>query len=89
MKVSVLITLAVLGVMFVWTSAAEQEDHGSDRRDSPALLKNLLGEEVFQSEERACRELLGGCSKDSDCCAHLECRKKWPYHCVWDWTIGK
>nr|8CJQ_D Chain D, Mu-theraphotoxin-Cg1a [Chilobrachys] len=35
----------------------------------------------------ACREWLGGCSKDADCCAHLACRKKWPYHCVWDWTV--
>nr|B1P1F7.1 RecName: Full=Mu-theraphotoxin-Cg1a; Short=Mu-TRTX-Cg1a; AltName: Full=Jingzhaotoxin-34; Short=JZTX-34; AltName: Full=Peptide F6-25.51; Flags: Precursor [Chilobrachys guangxiensis]ABY71707.1 cystine knot toxin [Chilobrachys guangxiensis] len=87
MKVLVLITLAVLGAMFVWTSAAELEERGSDQRDSPAWVKSM--ERIFQSEERACREWLGGCSKDADCCAHLECRKKWPYHCVWDWTVRK
>uniref|UniRef100_A0A482ZCT4 Mu-Theraphotoxin-Ct1a_2 n=1 Tax=Coremiocnemis tropix TaxID=1904443 RepID=A0A482ZCT4_CORTR len=87
MKVSVLITLAVLGVMFVWTSAAELEEHGSDQRDSPALLKSLA--RVFQSEERGCTKLLGGCEKDSDCCEHLGCRTSWPYHCGWDGTFGK
>nr|ABY71706.1 cystine knot toxin [Chilobrachys guangxiensis] len=73
--------------MFVWASAAEVEERGSDQRDSPASLKSM--ETIFQSEQRECRYLMGGCSKDGDCCEHLVCRTKWPYHCVWDWTFGK
>nr|B1P1F9.1 RecName: Full=U20-theraphotoxin-Cg1a 1; Short=U20-TRTX-Cg1a; AltName: Full=Jingzhaotoxin-35; Short=JZTX-35; AltName: Full=Peptide F3-18.97; Flags: Precursor [Chilobrachys guangxiensis]ABY71709.1 cystine knot toxin [Chilobrachys guangxiensis] len=82
MKVSVLITLAVLGVMFVWTSAAELEERGSDQ---PAWLKSL--ERIFQSEERDCRALYGGCTKDEDCCKHLACRRTLPTYCAWDLTF--
>nr|B1P1G5.1 RecName: Full=U21-theraphotoxin-Cg1c; Short=U21-TRTX-Cg1c; AltName: Full=Jingzhaotoxin-40; Short=JZTX-40; Flags: Precursor [Chilobrachys guangxiensis]ABY71715.1 cystine knot toxin [Chilobrachys guangxiensis] len=84
MKVSVLITLAVLGVMFLLTSA---EERGSDQMDSPAWLKSM--ERIFQSEERECRWLFGGCEKDSDCCEHLGCRRTKPSWCGWDFTFGK
>uniref|UniRef100_A0A482ZGR8 U14-Theraphotoxin-Ct1a_1 n=1 Tax=Coremiocnemis tropix TaxID=1904443 RepID=A0A482ZGR8_CORTR len=87
MKVSVLITLAILGVMFVWTSAAEQEEYGSDQRDSPSFLKSLA--RVFQSEERDCKAMFGGCEKDEDCCPHLGCRPSWPHYCGWDGTFRK
>nr|P0CH56.1 RecName: Full=Mu-theraphotoxin-Cg2a 3; Short=Mu-TRTX-Cg2a; AltName: Full=Jingzhaotoxin-IV; Short=JZTX-IV; AltName: Full=Peptide F1-23.73; Flags: Precursor [Chilobrachys guangxiensis] len=86
MKVSVVITLAVLGVMFVWASAAELKERGSDQRDSPAWIKSM--ERIFQSEERECTKFLGGCSEDSECCPHLGC-KDVLYYCAWDGTFGK
>nr|B1P1D8.1 RecName: Full=U13-theraphotoxin-Cg1b; Short=U13-TRTX-Cg1b; AltName: Full=Jingzhaotoxin-37; Short=JZTX-37; Flags: Precursor [Chilobrachys guangxiensis]ABY71688.1 cystine knot toxin [Chilobrachys guangxiensis] len=86
MKVSVLITLAVLGVMFVWASAAELEQSGSDQKDSPAWLKSM--ERIFQSEERECRKMFGGCSKHEDCCAHLACKRTFNY-CAWDGSFSK
>nr|B1P1G7.1 RecName: Full=U2-theraphotoxin-Cg1b 2; Short=U2-TRTX-Cg1b; AltName: Full=Jingzhaotoxin-41.2; Short=JZTX-41.2; Flags: Precursor [Chilobrachys guangxiensis]ABY71717.1 cystine knot toxin [Chilobrachys guangxiensis] len=84
MKVSVLITLAVLGVMFLLTSA---EERGSDQMDSPAWLKSM--EIIFQSEERECRWMFGGCTTDSDCCEHLGCRWEKPSWCAWDGTFRK
>nr|B1P1A0.1 RecName: Full=Kappa-theraphotoxin-Cg1b; Short=Kappa-TRTX-Cg1b; AltName: Full=Jingzhaotoxin-30; Short=JZTX-30; Flags: Precursor [Chilobrachys guangxiensis]ABY71650.1 cystine knot toxin [Chilobrachys guangxiensis] len=86
MKVSLLITLAVLGVMFVWASAAELQERGSDQKDSPAWLKSM--ERIFQSEERECKKMFGGCTVHSDCCAHLGCKPTLKY-CAWDGTFGK
>nr|BAN13498.1 GTx1-5-2 [Grammostola rosea]BAN13499.1 GTx1-5-2 [Grammostola rosea] len=79
----VLLGLAALSILCYGLEADESALH----EEIFQLLTAL--DEVPKSQERECKQFWGSCSKDSDCCKHLGCKRKWPNICLWDGTFSK
>uniref|UniRef100_A0A482Z6L4 Omega-Theraphotoxin-Sfo2a_1 n=1 Tax=Selenotholus foelschei TaxID=1905327 RepID=A0A482Z6L4_9ARAC len=86
MKVSVVLAIGGLVLLSFACASALKENELMKKVARELVIDN---EDAAQHEERAeCRWYLGGCTKDSDCCKHLQCHSKHEW-CLWDGTFSK
>uniref|UniRef100_A0A482Z7H6 U15-Theraphotoxin-Ct1a_1 n=1 Tax=Coremiocnemis tropix TaxID=1904443 RepID=A0A482Z7H6_CORTR len=79
MKTSVL--LVILGIVVITALCTASE---SVEQALSVEVSELIKAMDKAPEERDCRWFWGACSHDGDCCAHLGCKRKWPYICLLD-----